>query len=51
MGRKPVMLDDDVFEIVQQCEADYRSHHPELDKVPLSKNKIIYEMGKYYLEK
>jgi len=35
---------------INKCEELYREHHPELDGVPLSRSKIIYEVLKFYLK-
>jgi hypothetical protein len=45
-----IRIDEEVDEKVKLCKKLYREHHPEFDKIPLSKNKIINEMAKFYLD-
>jgi len=38
---------DDLFELVK---AEYLRHHPEMIGIPISKNKMVYEGWRVYLE-
>lgn len=51
MTYKSVLIKPDVFDLIADCETIYRKHHPELNNIPLSKNKILYEVFKFYLLK
>jgi len=33
-----------------ECVKEFRRHHPELDEIAISDNKILYELAKYYLD-
>jgi hypothetical protein len=39
-----------VKEMINKCKSEFLNHHPEYEEKPISNNKIIYEMAKYYLE-
>lgn len=49
MVYKQVKIKKETDEIIDQCEKSYRFHHPEFNQINLSRNKIIYEIAKYYL--
>jgi len=36
--------------ILDLCIKLYRQHHPELDHIPISQDKILYEIAIYYLK-
>lgn len=36
--------------ILNDCKEEYLRHHPEMRKVPISQEKILYEVARYYLE-
>jgi len=36
--------------ILKSCLDIYRQHHPELDHIPISQDKILYEIAIYYLK-
>lgn len=46
---KIVNVEYGVHELIDLAQEEYRSHHPELDCMYLSKSKILYEVLKYYL--
>lgn len=48
-GYTSIKIDTENLEELDKCVTEYRRHHPELDKIPISRNKIIYEIAKYYL--
>ena len=50
MGYMGVKLKRETFDLLQECINDFIGHHPELKHIPISKNKIIYEMAKFYLK-
>lgn len=37
-------------ELLKNCIKLYRQHHPELNHMPISQDKIIYEICKYYIQ-
>lgn len=47
--RKVLKVDKNTDDLLMQCKEEYLQHHPEMRKIPLSRNKIIYEISKYYL--
>ena len=51
MKRKPVILNENVFDMIPQCKEEYLKHHPEMKEVPISNNKILFEVMKHYLKK
>jgi len=36
--------------ILDHCLKLYRKHHPEHDHIPISQDKILYEIAIYYLK-
>ena len=48
---RSISVEKQLFPLLKDCEFIYRQHHPELEKIPLSKSKIIYEVIKFYLRK
>ena len=49
MVYKNIKIDDDTNDILDNCIKEFLTHHPELMKIKISRNKIIYEMAKFYL--
>ena len=47
---KQIRVKKDTDELIDDCIAEYLKHHPEMRKIPISRNKIIYEIGKFYLK-
>ena len=47
---KYVALKPEVKEMLSECKKDFLKHHPELEEVFITDNKIVYEMAKYYLQ-
>ena len=45
-----VRVDNEVRNKIEKCVLLYREHHPELEKINISKNKILHEIAKFYLE-
>ena len=35
--------------IIDECIEEFRKHHPELEHMEITQDKIIYEIGKFYL--
>lgn len=50
MIRKNIILTKKTWERYDIIEQIFRSHHPELNGIPLSKEKLTYEMQKYYIK-
>lgn len=44
-------IDCDIRPLLSDCEKVYREYHPELDLIPLSKSKLLYEIIVFYLKK
>jgi len=40
-----------IKDLIVLCETEYRKNHPELDGIPLSKSKILFEVMIFYLPK
>jgi len=49
MTYKQVKIKKETDEMIDQCVINYRHFHPDFDHMPISRNKILYEMAKYYL--
>lgn len=50
MTSKLIRIDSKTYDMVEDCINDFIRHHPEFKEVPISKNKIIYEIAKFYLK-
>jgi len=50
MVYKQVKIKQKTDELIDQCVRSFRYHHPELDEIPISRNKIVYEMAIFYLK-
>lgn len=46
---KKVNVDKETDDLIKECIDDYKKHNPQFEKIPISRNKIIYEVCKYYL--
>ena len=40
----------ETMELMEQAKIEFRKHHPELNQMFLSNNKIIYEAMVFYLD-
>lgn len=50
MGKKLLAVDDETYDLVtKKCYKELLAHHPEFIKVPISHNKIVYHIAKYYI--
>lgn len=49
MGYKTAKLKTPTQELIEQCKEEYLKHHPEMKQIPLSKDKIIFEIASHYL--
>ena len=49
MITKPVRIDNDTEELLDKCVLEFLKNHPEMKKIPISKNKIIFEVAGFYL--
>lgn len=50
MSYKNIILKKKTFYLYKYIEEEYREHHPELENIPLSKDKLTYEMAKFFLK-
>lgn len=50
MGYKTIKIDDETDELIDKCIEEYLRHHPVMKKILISRNKILYEITKYYLK-
>jgi hypothetical protein len=50
MTYKVVHIKKETAELINQCKQEFLSHHPEMKQMPISYNKIIYEMAVFYLK-
>lgn len=50
MGYKTAKIRNNTQELLNKCEEEYLRHHPEMKNIPLSKDKIIYEIANFYLK-
>lgn len=49
MSDKIVKISKNTNDLLDECIIVYRKAHKEFDEVKISRNKIIYEIAKYYL--
>ena len=47
---KTLKIDTDTNDMIDKCVAEFLRHHPELKKMKISRNKILYEIAEYYLK-
>lgn len=47
---KQIRIKDNTNDILNKCVQEFLRHHPELKEIPISRNKIIYEVCKFYLK-
>lgn len=50
MGYKQVKITSETDDLIKDCIDEYLRHHPEMKNIPISRNKILYEMAKFYLK-
>lgn len=50
MGYKQVKIKYSTDELLNKCVAEYLKHHSEMREIPISRNKIIHEIGLFYLK-
>ena len=48
--RKLTVSPDTFKRVTEDCVAEYRRVHPEFNEIPISQNKIIYEMSVEFLK-
>lgn len=36
--------------LLKSCVEEYRKYHPEIDKIPITQDKILYEVCRFYLK-
>ena len=49
MSYKQVKIRISTDKMIDSCEESFRFHHPEFDHMKISRDKIVYEMAKFYL--
>lgn len=50
MTYRNVILKSKTFNYLNECKEEYLFHHPEMEHIPISNDKIIYEMEKLWLK-
>ena len=50
MVYKNIIIKKKTHDLFKHIEEEYRLHHPEMEHIRLSKDKLIYEMQKIYLK-
>ena len=52
MVNRTILVDEEVYELLDACREEYIESNPVLKKMPkaVSKNKIIYVIAKFYLK-
>jgi len=50
MGYKQYKIKCQTDDLVLKCVEEFLRHHPEMKEIKISKNKIVYEMARFYLE-
>ena len=50
MGYKQVKIRKNTDEMLDLCVVEFLRHHKELKNMPISRDKIIYEISRFYLE-
>jgi hypothetical protein len=51
MTYKTIAIKQKTYDYVEDCEFVYRKAHPEFERIPISKEKILFEICKFYLDK
>jgi len=49
MTYRNIGLKNDTFQLIEKCRDEYLKHHPEMKKMTLSNNKVLFEAMSYYL--
>jgi len=48
---RQLKVDSETYELINlKCREEYLRLHPELKKIKISQNKLLYEIGRYYIE-
>lgn len=50
MGYKTYKIKYKTDELRKLALTEFRKHHPEFDQIPISRDKIVYEAFRIYLE-
>lgn len=45
-----IKINEEVNKLIEDAKKEYLKHHPEMELIPLSKSKILYEALKYYIQ-
>jgi hypothetical protein len=48
MSEKIIKIKSETDKLLEECIKTFREHHPEFEQMKISRNKIIYEIAKYY---
>jgi hypothetical protein len=51
MSYKTIAIRPKNYALIDDCELIYRKAHKEFECIPISKDKIIYEICKFYLNR
>jgi hypothetical protein len=49
VSEKIVKISNTTNDLLEECIVVYRKAHKEMNEIKISRNKIIYEIAKYYL--
>ena len=47
---KPISIDVENYKLLDDCKLLYLDNYPQMKKIPISRNKILYEIIKFYLK-
>lgn len=50
MGYKQFKIKESTEKLVDECVQSFRNHHPELDHIHVSRDKIVYEIANFYMK-
>ena len=50
MSYKTIAIKNNVSELLEEAKEEYLKHHPEFKEIPISNNKILFEVLEYYLK-
>lgn len=45
-----IKIKKETNELLDKCLNDFLYHHPEFKEIPISRNKLLYEMALFYLK-
>jgi hypothetical protein len=50
MNTKNIRITKETDDLLEKCRLEYLKHHPEMRHVPLSYDKILYEIAFFYMK-